>query len=1040
MIVGTFEPGPIVRKRTNKMFRKAISSTTALIVALAGVTAGRVGETQELPDRKAEYVDRATRGEGFMPWQVRGMSDREVAFRKEIEARKDRMLAARVPVDHPVMLSQEEIEQAKRNIESADWARAWFDGQKRMADYVVGQPDDYVERMIPELTPGFGYAFTCPNCVGVKSQEAACNPIWSYRKPDELRCPSCGQVYPSEDYPETARLVCPRSGQVFTYYLNEDERAHPEDRSGKYAYRWVGRPMHVSFAGLIRERKAYFMIGALKSLAFAYRFTDETKYTERAKEILLRLAHCYRNWLYHDYWDSIADCDPMYAAYHDRNLPLEWKRHLCAGAFAKDTADRAAMLQNYWGAGRLHPSCDVATYLVGICLAYDLVCDAQRADGSAVWTEADRATVERDLIMEWLMGAEPFLGGPGKATNTNNKAGRVYYPMAAVARCLGITEWADTALRGFETQCEHSLAYDGFSYESPAYTFSTASYIGGLLGIAESLHGFQWPDSFSARSGRVNLYQDGGRFHLLMLALVDHLLPDGRLPPLADTPVTNRPSRHIIDVGFKRLPQEYGKLFQVAGRWSRPTEYAVLHQDASAVPTAADKDIGLDPPEIYFPSLMTGFLRHGTGPQATALSLTFSPDGGHRHYDNLALFYTDRGHTILGDQGYIGDTPMNRWIRSTFSHNLVVVDDQEQLKRKGNERRRPKLHLMATSPKVSIVEASSQVYPQCDEYRRTVAFVKGPGAETFAVDIFRVRGGKKHAYRVFSELAASDASDASLQFEGLDMPPEPPLPQVGGSTKPEDIFGLRDIRSSGDPPATWQAIWSQSDRSYRLWLLSQVDQVLASNGPGQEHGRQMGRRVRYVDAIRTGDGLSSVFVAIHEPSGPMVDKWQIRTANRLEVPQEAGSEAVAVKIDSAWGQYLILSDFANEAEVDGVRFAGAFGVLCRPPAGAKWLFTVGASKLQQDALGFSGMSAQWHGTVSSNTETVIATSTDKPGDWPSLPDHCQNYVLANDGAYETGFPIQEVGTRAITVRRFPLPKVISFRLPAVRWVSRNTAD
>jgi len=1021
-----------------EMVGKPQSLAVTLIVSLAAVMVGRGGETTEPPDRKSEYVDRVTRGEGFMPWQVHGVSDQEVEFRKEIEVRKDRMLAARVAVQRPVMLSQEEIEQAKRNIETADWARVWFAGQKGIADYVVGQPDDYVERMIPELTPGFNYAFTCPNCVGVKSQEAACNPVWYYRNPDELRCPSCEQVYPSEDYPETARLVCPRSGQAFTYYLNDNERAHPEDRSGKYAYRWVGRTMHVSFAGVIRERKIYFMIGAVKNLAFAYRFTGDTTYAERAKEILLRLAHCYRNWLYHDYWDSIADCDPMYAAYHDRNLPLEWKRHLCGGAFAKDTADRAAMLQNYWGAGRVHPSCDVATYLVGICLAYDLIHDVRSEDGAAVWTDADRATVERDLIMEWLMGAEPFLGGPGKATNTNNKAGRVYYPMAAVAKCLGITEWADTALRGFEAQCEKSLAYDGFSHESPAYTFSPASYIGGLLGIAESLHGFQWPENFGARSGRVNLYEDGGRFHLLMLALVDHLLPDGRLPPLADTSVASRPSRHIIDAGFKRLPQEYGKLFQVAGRRSRPSEYAVLHLDATEI-AATQEEVGLDPPEIYFPSLMTAFLRHGKGPQATALSLTFSPDGGHRHYDNLALFYTDRGHTVLGDQGYIGDTPMNRWIRNTFSHNLVVVDDQEQLKRSGNERRRPRLHLMATSPKVSVVGASSQTYPQCDQYQRTVALVKGPGPETFAVDIFRVRGGKKHAYRVFSELASSDAPQGELGFEGMDMPPESPLPQVGGSTKPEDIFGLRDVRSFGDPPSTWQAIWSQPDRSYRLWLLSQVEQVQASNGPGQEHGKQMGRRVRYVDAIRTGDGLDSVFVAIHEPSGPD-NKRPIRTASRLEVPQEAGSEAVAVKVESAWGQYLILSDFANEAEIDGVRFAGAFGALCRTPAGGKWLFTVGASTLQEDAFGFSGTNAQWSGNVLNNTEAVIATSTDKPGDWPSLPNDCQNHVLVNDGEYDTGFPIREVGTQTITVRRFPLPKVTSFQLPALNWESQSTAD
>ncbi|HUT87887.1 MAG TPA: heparinase II/III family protein [Thermoguttaceae bacterium] len=1016
------------------MLRTIQGPAVALAVWLAAVGVGRADETTDAPDRKSDYVARVTAGEGFMPWQEPGVSEEEVAFRRQIEARKDRMLAARVPVRHPVMLTPEEIDEAKRNIEVADWARAWFAGRKALADYVVAQPGDYVERMIPDLTPGFDYAFTCPNCVGEKSQEAACRPVWDYRRPDELRCPACGHVYPSADYPETGKLVCPRSGEAFTYYLNEEERSHTEDRSGKHAYRWVGKPMHVSFSGVIRERKVVFMIGAIKSLAFAYRFTGETAYAARAREALLRLAQGYRNWLYHDYWDGVADCDPMYAAYHDRDLPLEWKRHLSADAFARDTADRAAMLQNYWGAGRVHPSCDVATYLVDVCLAYDLIHDAENPDGSPLWSDEDRARVERDLVVEWLMGAEPFLGGPGEATNTNNKAGRVYYPMAAVARCLGLPEWADTALGGFEAQCERSLAYDGFSHESPAYTFSPASYIGGLLGIAESLHGFEWPDGFSRRSGQVDLYADGGRFRLLMLALVDHLLPDGSLPPLADTPVASRPGRDVVDVGFKRLPEQYANLFRVAGRWSSPSEYAVLHLDASAVETATGTDAELDPPEIYFPSLMTAILRHGRGPQAAALSLTFSPDGGHRHADNLSLFYTDRGHTILGDHGYIGDTPMNRWIRSTAGHNLVVVDDQEQLRRKGDECRRPQLHLMATSPRVSVCEASSSVYPQCEQYRRTVALVKGPGAETFAVDVFRVRGGKKHAWRAFSELASSDAPQGELRFEGVDVPPEPPLPQVAGSTKPDDIFGLRDLRAADAPPPTWQAIWSQADRSYRLWALSEVDRVEASNGPGQESRNQMGRRVRYVDAVRTGEGLASVFVAVHEPSGPS-GNGTIHSASRLEVPQGAGSEAVAVKIESAWGDYLVLSDFAGQAEVDGVRFAGSFGVLCRTPTGEKWLFAVGAQTLQQDAFGFSGRSARWSGQVESNTETVIRTTTERPGDWPSTPEGCRGYVLAGDGAYDTGFPVEDVGSRTITVGRFPLPKLTSFQLPAVRSAS-----
>jgi hypothetical protein len=310
--------------------------------------------------------------------------------------------------------------------------------------------------------------------------------------------------------------------------------------------------------------------------------------------------------------------------------------------------------------------------------------------------------------------------------------------------------------------------------------------------------------------------------------------------------------------------------------------------------------------------------------------------------------------------------------------------------------------------------------------------VKGPGAQTFAVDIFRVHGGEKHDYRVFSELASSDAPKGELRFQGLTMPPEPPLPQIGGSTRREDIFGLRHVRSAEAPRPPWQATWSQEDRSYRLWLLSAVDAVEASNGPGQESGRQMGRRVRYVDAIRAGDELHSVFVGVHEPNGAR-GTWPIHTARILDVPRNAGPDAVAVKIGSTWGDVLILSGFADRAEVDGVRFAGSFGAIARTSTGERWLFSVGASSLREDAFGFSGETGWWRSEAQRTSRTVISATTKRPANWPPIPRACQNYVLANDGQYDTGFPVGQVSDRTITVRRFPLPKITAFQLPAVQY-------
>src|SRR6185436_16926552 len=101
-------------------------------------------------------------------------------------------------------------------------------------------------------------------------------------------------------------------------------------------------------------------------------------------------------------------------------------------------------------------------------------------------------------------------------------------------------------------------------------------------------------------------------------------------------------------------------------------------------------------------------------------------------------------------------------------HNLVNVDRAEQR----FSDRKPRLEMMVTSPEVSAVEASSTAYEQCDIYRRLVVLVKGPDRRTFAVDIFRVHGGAHHAFRLFSELASSEAADGRIEFHGVTVPPE----------------------------------------------------------------------------------------------------------------------------------------------------------------------------------------------------------------------------------------------------------------------------
>ena len=997
-----------------------------------------------MPDRRSECIRRMTRGEGFMPWQSKCReSTAERRFRQQMERRKDELLAGRQRVWHPTLISEEQISIARTNITTTTWGDKWCRKVKAVANHVVRETrrdPRYIEHMIPRLTPGNPYPFTCPNCVGRLTQEGVgrYHFLWDRNEPDVIRCKSCRHALPGDDYPETGQLVCPRRDQTFTYYQTEAERTHPNDRTGKHAWTWVGKPASVSFSGIVRQQKVLFMVDAARSLGLAYRFDGKPDYAATAASILDRMADCCGNWLYHDHYGTFADCDPLYAAWHDRSLKLEWKRNALAFAYGgsryetgrvEDTMTEAKMLVSFFGCGRVTPSADT-TLLDPVCLAYDLTHDSVDDTGRPIWTVDRREHVERNLILEQILTGEPFCGDLDKPTNVNNKAPYVYRPMANVARTLGIADYAHTALAGWEAIRDQSFLPDGFSKETPAYTMM---YITGILPVPEILHRFRWPKRFEKRQGIVDVFGKDPMMRRILETAIDALHPDGRYLPMSDTLVTDGPAPRVIEIGLKRYPDLFSGKMPSLYRGAEPTEYAVFNHTQKDL----THDTALDGSESIYPDWMTAILRHGSGPKASVLALPFNPTGVHRQRDNLTLYYADRGQTVLGELGYVNDSAMLGWGSSTLSHNLVAVDDEEQAGHYLNpDDRHPKLRLAVTSPRLSLVEAESDAYRQCSVYRRKIVLIKDPApgsSATFAVDLFRVRGGGKHAYRLSSELAASDAVNGTLQFDGLDAPTEQPLPDFGASIEPEHVFGLRDTRTVEQPPDTWTAQWKERGRSYRLRMLSPADQVQASNGPGQETIAQTGRRLRYLDVIRLGADLNSNFVAIHEPSGPR-GVMPIDNARRLDVQARAGVDAVALRIVCIWGTYLILSAFGREAEVEGIRFCGAFGILCEPTEGRRWLLAAGSKTLMDaNGFGFENTSDMWSGRITGQSRTHLVSHSPRPRGWPDSPDDVTSYVLMN----RSGWPVSRVGRRRITIDQFPLQTGRHFRLPSTQFMTES---
>jgi hypothetical protein len=145
------------------------------------------------------------------------------------------------------------------------------------------------------------------------------------------------------------------------------------------------------------------------------------------------------------------------------------------------------------------------------------------------------------------------------------------------------------------------------------------------------------------------------------------------------------------------------------------------------------------------------FAGYGVGilnnPQdTTALELTYGKHISHYHWDFLNFDLYANGQKMMPDLGY--PDAMNAfvseiftWSHNTISHNTVVVDASKQPNNLPGV-----LHDFANASFARSIDASSPAYPQTTQYRRNMIMVDADATHSYAVDVFRVDGGKEHDY------------------------------------------------------------------------------------------------------------------------------------------------------------------------------------------------------------------------------------------------------------------------------------------------------
>lgn len=610
------------------------------------------------------------------------------------------------PVAHPCGLYQEaDVARAKANIAQHEWAQGVLRSLRSGAEFWLKVPDDQLSYWIPDLTPF--RVVDCPKC------GAGWRFAWGGNY-DKLVCKKCSFTWPHPDYPESesASFPDPVGGtQIIPYYKGTPSTVYGS--SQKEVYRLSG---HLRWLRLNR-------LGLVGSLGKVYALTGEQKYAERTRTVLLRLAEVYPHYLPHD-WDRIY---PDY-----RNLQ---SGKLCGWKLTD------------------------ASLFIQLATAYDLTYN------SGVYSDADKVTIEEGCFREFarLMTATSPRGccvndGP-TAMGGGALAGLMLGNHETIA-------WAIEPPDGFLGFLEDYFVRDGHWYEaSPSYEGMS---VNPLYVTAEALRGYSDPATYDDRGryDHLDLFQHP-LMKKLLIAGAYEIMPDGSMPPTNDSTWQARYPRRRVEMQAYWYPGEESRALMAAqfGAEGAATgdEYALFRRDPDFV--AGDTSAtSLSARSVVRPGVGWGILRTGDTRDDAAVFLDYGPHGsGHGHPDRLNLIYYDRGTELVTDLGYLGwGHPNHPWMRSTASHNQVIVDGKPQANGAGE------LEAFAgDGPVQGMIASATSAYPGIAEtYRRHLVMVDhGPG-QRYLVDLFEVAGGTEHQYAFHGdgETLAVDA----LPFAPLD--------------------------------------------------------------------------------------------------------------------------------------------------------------------------------------------------------------------------------------------------------------------------------
>lgn len=838
---------------------------------------------------------------------------------------------------------EEKITNTRANVEKFDWARDLRAKAERLADPWAEKSDEELWSMIPgqslprTIDVTWDYDFPDNPRLGCLKCGEAINKHGGYPydpdfegKPWKLTCPSCGVVFPTNDFGAYYKSGIDEKGlfdpdKADKSLLFNTEHPDPADPLHKYGvddgYGYVdenGREH--KFIGYYAWKYWRYLYSGFNLLSDAYLYTGDKVYARKAAIML----------------DRIADVYP----------DMDWNKYGRLGWYHSDGSSRQGKIEGrIWETGTIQQMARAYDKIISGTMdnpeLYEFLKQKdQQFDlpGEKGTREALIANIDSGILEA---AARSIISGQVRGNEGMHQSS-----MACCALALNTkpktSEWLDWlfAENGgrIPTLLIQLFDRDGMADEAaPHYNYLWPNKIRDIMSIVEPYEKYTRNRISRDFPHSVNIFKSPWRVQLLK-TFDPNIGDTGKV---GDIHIGATPA--LMAAGF----EFYGDAQAARNAWEANGNKAdgLLMDISSTTPDVMNKKLeqaALNyPVKANYGENMAGYglasFEFGNDASGKALWMYYGRNGGHGHLDRLNYsiyaFNTDLTPEMAYPE-FMNSTWAKRkaFTMNTIAHNTVTVDKRPQ---STNWTGYPQFYTSAPGFGAAEVD-SPNVYPGTSKYSRAISFIGAPGDNAYAVDIFRVSGGSDHLLSFHGPPGPVTATGLNLDKQSTGTYAGEDVPFKDNSTKlPLGYSYFKNVERDANPAQSFSLDWKAQagyrsvketdDIHMRLHVLGELDDVALADGEPPQNKEGNPELVRYALMHREGNGeLDSVFVNVAEPykGQPFIER-----VTQLQVNDAQATDVVALKVDVTGGvtDYIVHNPSRKSVQVaDGPATDGVY--------------------------------------------------------------------------------------------------------------------